>query len=411
MDIDKNKKKKWIINTVIVLLVTNLVTFLGTNFLSFMLPNGKVLVSRKTYENIIDFEKLYTIKDKIDKYYLGEYDKEKIIDGAAEGMAQALKDPYTTYMDKKEFSDFMSQTEGNYVGLGIQVAAKDDNIVVMTTFENSPAKKAGIIQGDIIKVVNGTAVAGKDMEKAVSMMKGKEGEVVELVIYREGKGDISIKATRAEVQMVTVKKEMIDSEVGYIQVSMFDENTADNFRKAIENLESQGMKSLIVDLRENPGGLLDQTVRMSSEFIEKGKNIVYTEDKNGNKKNYDSVGGKAQKMPLTILIDEGSASASEIFTGAIKDYGLGTLVGEKTFGKGVVQTTFYREKDGFGDGTALKVTISKYFTPNGNNIHGLGIEPDVEVKYPDELRQKTYDRAVDPQFQKALEVARGKIVK
>ncbi|MFR1708996.1 MAG: S41 family peptidase [Clostridium sp.] len=405
------KKSKWkkVTGIVVLLVVTNLITFGLSNYISFTLPDGKVLVSRKTYENIIDFEKLFTIKDKLDKYYLGEIDTNKLIDGAAAGMTEAVGDPYTTYMNAEEFKDFYSQTEGNYVGLGIQVGVKEDKIVVVAIFENSPAEKAGILSGDIIESVNGAKVEGKDLEKAVATMKGKKGEGVELTLSRENKGAFDVKAVRDEIEMVTVKKEMIDSQVGYIQVTMFDENTSSNFEKAIKELKSQGMKSLIVDLRENPGGLLDQTVNMCSQFIPKNKNIVYTEDKYGNRKDYNSIGGIAEGLPLTILIDEGSASASEIFTGAIKDYKLGTLVGTKTFGKGVVQTTFYRDRDGFSDGTALKVTISKYYTPNGQNIHGIGIEPDILVEYPEELKGKNYDRTVDPQFQKALEVAKEKI--
>lgn len=405
------KKSKWkkVTGIVALLIVTNLITLGLSNYISFKLPDGRVLVSRKTYENIVDFEKLYTIKDKLDKYYLGEIDINKLIDGAAAGMTEAVGDPYTTYMNAEEFKDFYSQTEGNYVGLGIQVGVKEDKIVVVATFENSPAEKVGILSGDIIESVDGTKVEGKDLEKAVTTMKGKKGEAVELTLSRENKGSFDVKAIRDEIEMITVKKEMIDSQVGYIQVTMFDENTSSNFENAIKDLKSKGMKSLIVDLRENPGGLLDQTVNMCSQFIPKNKNIVYTEDKNGNRKDYNSVGGIAEGLPLTILIDEGSASASEIFTGAIKDYKLGTLVGTKTFGKGVVQTTFYRDRDGFSDGTALKVTISKYYTPNGQNIHGIGIEPDVLVEYPEELRGKTYDKSVDPQFQKALEVAKEKI--
>ncbi len=408
MDGKKNKWKR-VTGIVALLIVTNLITLGLSNYISFKLPDGKVIVSRKTYENIVDFEKLYTIKDKLDRYYLGEIDINKLIDGAAAGMTEAVGDPYTTYMNAEEFKDFYSQTEGNYVGLGIQVGVKEDKIVVVATFEKSPAEKVGILSGDIIESVNGTKVEGKDLEKAVKTMKGEKGEAVELTLSRENKGSFNVKAVRDEIEMITVKKEMIDSQVGYIQVTMFDENTSSNFENAIKDLNSKGMKSLIVDLRENPGGLLDQTVNMCSQFIPKNKNIVYTEDKNGNRKDYNSVGGIAEGLPLTILIDEGSASASEIFTGAIKDYKLGTLVGTKTFGKGVVQTTFYRDRDGFRDGTALKVTISKYYTPNGQNIHGIGIEPDILVEYPEELKGKAYDKSVDPQFEKALEVAKEKI--
>lgn len=405
----KSEKRKWIRRTVAIVLFTNVLTFGVTNLISFKMPNGKVLVTRKTYENILDFEKLYTLKDKIDRYYIGEVDKDKMIEGAAKGMASSLKDPYTVYMNEAEFSDFASQTGGSYVGLGLQIGAKEDKIVVISTFENSPAEKAGILKGDIIESVNDITVAAQDMEKATSMMKGKAGEEVKLTLSRQTRGTFEVKAKRAEIETVTVKSEIIENGIGYIQVSMFDEHTAANFEKALKDLSSKGMKSLVLDLRENPGGLLDQTVKMTSNFVAKGKNIVYTEDKQKKRNNYDSVGGVAEGLPLTILIDGGSASASEIFVGAIKDYGLGTLVGEKTFGKGVVQTTFYRDQDGFGDGTALKVTISKYFTPNGQNIHGIGIMPDVEVVYPAELKEKPYNRSADPQIQKALEIARGKI--
>jgi len=293
MDGKKNKWKR-VTGIVALLIVTNLITLGLSNYISFKLPDGKVIVSRKTYENIVDFEKLYTIKDKLDRYYLGEIDINKLIDGAAAGMTEAVGDPYTTYMNAEEFKDFYSQTEGNYVGLGIQVGVKEDKIVVVATFENSPAEKVGILSGDIIESVNGTKVEGKDLEKAVKTMKGEKGEAVELTLSRENKGSFNVKTVRDEIEMITVKKEMIDSQVGYIQVTMFDENTSSNFENAIKDLNSKGMKSLIVDLRENPGGLLDQTVNMCSQFIPKNKNIVYTEDKNGNRKDYNSVGGIAE---------------------------------------------------------------------------------------------------------------------
>lgn len=406
------KKRGWkkVLLVVILLVGTNVATFFIANGTSIMLPNGKVSISRNTYENLLCFEKLINIKEKLDRYYLQDYDMDKLIDGAAKGMTEAVGDPYTTYMDAEEFKDFYSQTEGNYVGLGLQVGVRDDKIVVISTFKDSPAEKAGILTGDVIEVVNGTNVGGSDLQTAVSMMKGEKGGEVDLTISREGTGTFDVVTVRDEIEMVTVKSEILEDNVGYIEVSMFDENTSDNFKKALEDLKSKGMKSLIVDLRGNPGGLLDQTVSMASQFIEKGKNIVYTEDKYGNRKNYDSEGGVALGMPLTILTNGGSASASEIFTGAIKDYHAGTVIGTTTFGKGVVQTTFYRPRDGFSDGTALKVTISKYYTPNGNNIHGIGIDPDIAVDYPEELATQTnVDRSADPQFQKALEVAKEKI--
>jgi len=197
---------------------------------------------------------------------------------------------------------------------------------------------------------------------------------------------------------------MIDSQVGLITVTMFDNNTAQNFKKKLDELKGKGMKSLIIDLRGNPGGLLNECVDMASNFIEKDKVIVSTIDKYNSKKEYKSTGGDYVGLPMTILTDQGSASASEIFSGAMRDYKIGTLVGTTTYGKGVVQTIL-----DIGDGTALKVTISKYYTPNGENINKIGIKPDVQVVYPDSLLSQAYDRSKDPQFTKALEIAKSKI--
>jgi C-terminal peptidase (prc) len=384
-----NNKKKWIIWTLVIVLVTNTLTLLGT----------RTYISRTS-----DFAKLFEIRDELHKYYDGAINDADLEEGAIKGMTSALNDPYTVFMNKKEYEQFNTQTEGNYSGVGLQVQAKDDNIVVVDVFEDSPSKKAGVLPKDVIEKVEGKDVTGKELEKAVSLMKGKEGTEVTLTLYRENKGNFDVKLKRAKINLVTIKGEVLDNNVGYIQVTMFDENTAKNFENKIKELQDKGIKSLIVDLRGNPGGLLDECVDMVSNFVPKDKVIVSTVDKYKNKKEYKSKGGIAIGLPLTILTNEGTASASEIFSGAIRDYKIGTLVGKKTFGKGVVQTMLDT-----GDGTALKVTVSKYYTPNGENIHHTGIKPDIEVEYSDALRQKPYDRNTDPQFSKALEIAKSKI--
>ncbi|MGH4050649.1 MAG: S41 family peptidase [Clostridium sp.] len=406
---DKKKKKKWIAMVVVLVLVTNAITLFATTQLSLALPNGKVLIGREAYDQVLKFQKLFLVRNKLYEYYDGKVSDDVLVEGAIKGMTDSLKDPYTTFMNKQEFTDFNSQTEGAYTGLGLQVGVKDDNIVVIAPFDGSPAKAAGLISGDIIEKVNKTEVTGKELEKAVTMMKGKEGEEVSLTINRAEKGMFDVKMKRAKIDLVTVKGEMLENNVGYIQLTMFDENTSKNFEKKLQELKDKGMKSLIVDVRGNPGGLLDQVVALTSNFVEKGKNITYTIDKNKKKTEYKSNGGIAIGMPLTVLTDGGSASASEIFAGAIRDYKVGTLVGEKTFGKGIVQTMLYRSQDGFDDGTALKVTISKYYTPNGENIHHIGIKPEVEVKFPAALKEKAYDRKTDPQFIKALQLAKDKV--
>jgi len=405
----KMKKSKWIIWIIVLVIVTNSITLFVSSQISLRTPNGKVLIGRESYDQIAKFQKLFLVRNKLYEYYDGKISDEVLVEGAIKGMANSLEDPYTVFMNKKEFSDFNSQTEGAYTGLGLQVGVKENNIVVIAPFDPSPAKKAGILPGDVIEKVNGIDVSGKELEKAVAMMKGKANETVTLTISRKEKGSFEVSMKRAKIDLVTVKGEMLESNIGYIQLTMFDENTAKNFDKKLVELKSKGMKSLIIDLRGNPGGLLDQCVDITSNFVPEGKVIVYTIDKNKKKKEYKSEGGLGVGMPLTVLTDEGSASASEIFAGAIRDYKVGTLVGEKTFGKGVVQTMLYRSIDGFDDGTALKVTISKYYTPVGENIHHIGIKPEVAVVYPQALKEKSYSRSLDPQFKKALEIAKDKI--
>lgn len=384
-----NNKKKWMAWTVAVVLITNTLTLFGTK--TYIYKTSK-------------FEKLFQVRNDLYKYYDGPINDKDLEEGAVKGMTSALKDPYTVFMNKEEYDLFSAQTEGNYSGLGIQVQAKDDKIVIVDLFDDSPAKKAGVIPKDEIEKVDGKDVNSKELDNAVTLMKGKEGTDVTLTLYREGKGNFDVKIKRAKINLVTVRSEMLDNSTGYIQVTMFDENTAKNFTNKLKELQSKGMKSLIIDLRGNPGGLLNECVDMVSNFVPKGKVIVSTVDKYKNKKEYASKGGAAIGLPITVLTNEGTASASEIFSGAVRDYKIGTLVGKKTFGKGVVQTMLDS-----GEGTALKVTVSKYYTPNGENIHHTGIKPDIEVEYPDALRLKPYERSTDPQFDKALEIAKNKI--
>lgn len=395
-------KKKWIIGTAAALIITNGLTFYGTNKLSLVLPNGKA-IGGEQYNDIAKFEKMFMVRNQLYKYYDGKIDDSVLVEGAIKGMTSALQDPYTVFMNKKEFDAFNTQTEGTYTGLGIQVGVKDNKIVVISPFEESPAKKAGILAGDVIEKVNGTDVTGQDLEKAVGMMKGEKGTSVSLTLSREGKGNFDVKVNREKIEMITVTGEMLESNIGYIRISMFDENTAKNFNKKLKELQGKGMKGLVLDLRGNPGGLLNECVDVVSNFLPKGKTIVSTIDKYKNEKKYDSKGGSALNLPMVVLTDEGTASASEIVSGAVRDYKRGTLIGKKTFGKGVVQTILDT-----ADGTALKVTISRYYTPNGENIHGTGIKPDIEVELPKSVAEK-YERSLDPQFSKALEVIKEKI--
>ncbi|QGU96221.1 PDZ domain-containing protein [Clostridium bovifaecis] len=402
----RDSKIIWLLIVVLILILTNFATYIiGTR----MPIRGTRRISENTYENLMKFNKLFIVKENLDQFYDGKIDEKALVDGAIKGMTETLNDPYTVYMNAEEYKDFSTQTEGNYVGLGLQVGVKDDKVVVIAPFEDSPAKKAGILSGDVIEKVDGKKVIGKEYEKAVSMMKGEKNTYVTLTISREGKGTFDVKIKREEITLITVTGEMADDKVGYVQITVFDEHTDTQFNKVVADLKKKGMEAMILDLRQNPGGWLTQAINITSKFVPKNKAIVSTEDKNGNKEEYKSKGGDLIGMPLVVLTDGGTASASEIFSGAVRDYNIGTLVGENTFGKGVVQSVLYEKRYGFGDGTALKVTTSRYYTPKGENIHHKGIKPNIEVKYPKELSEKPYNKKTDPQFIKALEVVKGKI--
>ena len=397
-------KKRWIGITVAIVLATNVLTYYGAKRISFVLPNGKT-IGTQTSAQASKFQKMFEVRSLIDKLYDGQIDEDALVEGAIKGMTSALNDPYTTFMNQKEYESFNTQTEGAYSGVGIQIEVKDEKIIVLTTFEGSPAKKAGVLPGDIIEKVNGTDVSGKEYEKAVSMMKGKEGTEVAITVLRGEKETHTYTVIRSKITLETVSGEMVTGgNIAYIKLSMFDENTGKNFTKKLKELEGKGAKGLILDLRQNPGGLLSTCVEVISNFVPKDKVLVSTINKYKKEDKYNSKGGIAIGMPLVVLTDGLTASASEIVSGVVRDYKIGTLVGEKTFGKGVVQTLVET-----GDSTALKVTISKYYTPNGENIHKIGIQPDVVVEYPEELLKQTYSRAADPQFGKALEIIKEKV--
>ncbi|ADD03018.1 S41 family peptidase [Thermoanaerobacter sp. CM-CNRG TB177] len=395
-------KKRFYILLAALLIVTNVITFVLANAVSVVLPNGKVIVSREEYRLIREYNKLFDVEKILKNRYVDKVDFSALLEGAIKGMANSLEDPYTVYMNKKEFSEFMTQTTGTYGGIGIVVAVdKDGHIVVVSPIKNTPGEKAGIKSGDIIIEVNNKKVSGKNLDEAVALMRGPEGTKVTLTIMREGK-TFTKTITREIIKLETVYDEMLPNKIGYIKITMFDQNTAKDFKAALDRLKSQGMRGLILDLRDNPGGLLEETIDISNLILPKGV-VVTTKGRVDSKEYYSK--GPGLGLPLAVLVNKGSASASEILAGAIKDRKVGVLVGTTTFGKGLVQTIV-----DFGDGTGLKYTIARYYTPNGTNIQGKGIEPNYVVELPENYTlQDTPDLKGDIQLIKAFEIVKSEI--
>ncbi len=349
-------------------------------------------------------KKLQALEDVIDRYYyLGEVTDEQLQDGLYKGLLQALGDPYSEYYSARELEVLLQQTEGIYFGIGayIELDKATGLPKINGTISGAPAERVDLRSNDLIYEVDGVSTYGMTLTEAVSLIKGPENTEVVLTIIREGASDyIDVAVSRGRVESPTVELEMLEDGMAYIQVMEFDEVSIGQFRDALTQAKASGMKGMILDLRANPGGSVNAVVEMCRMILPKGM-IVYTEDKNGKREEYTCNGANKLNVPLVVLVDMNSASASEIMAGAIKDHGIGTLVGTTTFGKGIVQQII-----SFRDNSAVKVTISAYYTPNGNNIHKIGIEPDVVCEFDGEAYYGSEDHP-DNQLEKAKEVLRG----
>ncbi|CDF58305.1 S41 family peptidase [Thermobrachium celere] len=396
-----DKRQVSVKRVIALIIITNLITASLLIFAPIPFIGGKKLVSNEEYQFVKKFNKLISIKTILEKKYVDKIDEDKLVEGAVRGMVDGIGDPYTVFLNQKEFEELLTHTRGSYAGVGLYVGEKDGKIIVVAPIEDTPAYRAGIQSGDYILKVNDQDVSAKEMDKAVSMMKGKEGTKVKLTIYREGKGTLEFELTRAIITIKTVKSDVIENDIGYIRITTFDEHTADAFNKALDNLLSKGIKGLIIDLRDNPGGLLDQCTQIADRILGEGT-IVYTIDNQGKREEWKSDSNKLN-IPLVLLVNEGSASASEILSGAVRDFKAGTLIGTKTFGKGLVQEIIsLPNKEG------LKVTIARYYTPSGECIQGKGIEPHIKLDLPQKDKIKELSYKEDIQIQKAIEVLRNK---
>ena len=368
----------------------------GAGFVSYqkvLFPKGNALSDMKTVQ------KLNYLEELIDEEYLDEKDESSLREGLYAGLLSGLNDPYSTYYTAEQYKELNTSNEGSYVGIGAVLQKDDDGgAKVVQLYEGGPGEQAGLKTGDVIKAIDGTDVTEKETSDIASMVRDSEKDSVTLTIQRENEEKTQdIKVEIRDVEIQTVSHEMLSGDTGYIRVSEFSEVTSDQYKKAFADLKSQGMKKLVVDLRDNPGGLLNTVCDILRQILPEGL-IVYTEDKNGNWEEETCDGKNELDIPLAVLVNENSASASEIFAGAVKDYGTGTIVGTTTYGKGVVQTI-----QPLTDGSAVKITIAKYFTPKGNDINKKGITPDVDAELSGDITdwaELTHEE--DTQLQTAL---------
>lgn len=346
--------------------------------------------------------KLSYLKKLIDETYLHDIKEKDLNEGIYKGYVEGLGDQYSAYYDKKETKELSESLDGSFSGIGAVMTqdASSGVITITQVYDDSPAKKAGIKAGDILYRVEEKTVIGKDLDKVVSWIKGKKGTKVNLTLLRGTNSDkIKVTATRDVINVETVKYKVLENQIGYISISEFDSVTGAQFAKALKQLQKKNIEGLVVDLRNNPGGSLSTVCDILDSILPKGL-IVYTKDKNGKKEEYTSDEKHRLNLPMSVLVNGQSASASEIFAGAVQDYGKAEIIGTQTYGKGVVQNLFDLK-----DGTCVKLTTSEYFTPKGRNIDGKGITPDVKIEY----KYNAKDPKADNQLDKAVSVVKDKI--
>ena len=348
--------------------------------------------------------KVDEINKYIEYYYYFDIDPEFQEESFYDGIMNGLNDPYSVYYTKEEYEDLLEDNSGEYFGVGAVVTQDTTmKVTVVRPIKGSPAEAAGVKADDVIVEVDGTEITDQELSLVVEMIRGEKGTTAHIKVYRPSEDKyIEFEIQRAEVENVSVDYKMLDNKVGYISVTQFYENTSKEYKEAVEDLEKQGAKGLIVDLRDNPGGLLNAVVDMCAYTLD-GGNIVTTKNRDGKiTSSYDDKDDHSINIPMVVLVNGNSASASEIFAGAMKDTGTAKLVGTTTFGKGIVQSILP-----LSDGTAIKITVSKYFTPGGNDIHQIGIEPDYEVELEDRTNAVNLDYEDDLQLHKAEEVIKS----
>lgn len=403
----EKRSSQQVYRTIMLVIITVLITSLVTTIViyNFVIKSGKIAIKSDDNSSLGGLEAtLASFRSVLEEKYMGEIEDETLIEGAIKGYVSALGDPYTTYYTKEEMDELMEETTGNYVGIGIYMTLDLENnaIYVVKPMEGSPAEEAGIKAGDLITKVDGIEYSGEELDQASNAIKGKEGTKVKLEILSNGQTrEIEVERRKIIVSHIVEKK--FDN-IGYLLIEDFDGGCADEFEEKYKELEKQGIDRLIIDLRNNGGGVVNEAVDIADMLLEKDKTILITKDKKGNEEVKKCDNEASITMPVVVLTNGYSASASEILVGALKDNERATIVGTKTYGKGVIQ-----EVDRLNDGSGLKITIEEYYTPNRDKINKVGIKPDEEIELSSEIIEKgTYTDEEDNQLQKAIEIIKRK---
>ncbi len=391
MQINKEKFSK-IYNTIMIVIITAVVTFSVTSILLYRNGGIKYIPVTKVDTTGLGAT-LTSFKELLNKKYLYELDETKMIESAIKGYINAVGDEYTEYFTPEEMENFTTYTSGNYIGIGVYIEADITNniIRVISTIKNGSAEKAGIQANDIISKVNGISYNANELSKMTAEIKGEEGTTVELAIIRDGK-ELNYNLVRTNVQLYPIEGRVLEENIGYIELASFDEGCADQFRSVYEELKKKNIKGLVIDLRDNGGGIVDEALQIADYILDKDSTMLITVDKNNTEEIENSDNNPIIDVPIVVLVDNGTASASEILAGDLQDYKKSIIVGQKTFGKGVIQELYT-----LNDGSGLKITVKEYYTPNRNKINKVGITPDYEI-----LNNEETDN--DEQLAKAIEL-------
>lgn len=402
MDLEKRQK---IYKIVMLVVIVSVITFITTTLFMSQYIEGNVRYIPAMYNDGGISSSIASFRKIIDEKFLGEINEEKIRQETIRGYIKGLDDPYTEYMTKEEMEEFTSDVMGNFTGIGIYLTRDIEKnvVIVISPIKDTPAHKAGILPGDIITKVDGISYTGEQLTEASNKIKGEVGSKVTLEVLRDNK-TLTFEVTRENIKVNHVESKLLENNIGYIEFNSFDDGCSKEFKNKLEELKKQNIKGLIIDIRGNGGGLVDEALDIADYIIEKDKTLLITVDKEQNEEITKAEIDPIINVPVVLLMNKTSASASEILAGALKDNGKVTIVGEKSYGKGVIQELLTLK-----DGSGLKITTNEYYTPNHNKINKIGIIPDVEVVLSDELKEKlVLEEKDDTQLQKAIEILKNK---